>query len=171
MKLKGSGVRKLGHSGKRGKTKYPALHPELGLKSRYDEIDYDYVDKLKIREKEWLNKFTEEYVNASINRENNPLHNTQELRKKVWKKNNNRNHDLYTKINSSRHLFLCSGTDVFSDIRGFNVAQTSPSPEDLLIEEERKERLDYVISKYERVKSKRGKRLSNLKKRKNNASK
>ena len=71
----------------------------MNLKSRIDLIDYDYVSQLSEEDKIWLNKFTEEYTNASLNtkeKEKN-LHNTDELRRDCYKRNNARNRDLYTK--------------------------------------------------------------------------
>lgn len=88
---------------KRSRTKYPALKPELNLKTRYELIDYDYVDKLSEEEKAWLNKFTEEYVNASLNTEDldKNLHNTEELKKDCYRRNNARNRDILTKAKAS----------------------------------------------------------------------
>mgnify|MGYP003345048021 CR=1 FL=1 len=88
---------------KRAKTKYPALKPELNLKSRYELIDYDYVHKLSEEEKKWLNKFTEEYVNASLNTEdlNSNLHNTTDLKRDCYRRNNARNRDILTRAKAS----------------------------------------------------------------------
>jgi hypothetical protein len=88
---------------KREKTKYPALKPELNLKSRYELIDYDYIDKLKEEEKSWLNKFTEEYVNASLDSKNlkNNFHNTDQLKKDCYRRNNARNRDILTRAKAS----------------------------------------------------------------------
>jgi hypothetical protein len=84
---------------RRAKTKYPALKPELNLKTRYELIDYDYVDKLDDSNKGWLNKFTEEYVNASLDRinYNNNIHNTKELKQDCDRRNNARNRDMLTR--------------------------------------------------------------------------
>ena len=84
---------------KRGKTKYPALKPELNLKTRYELIDYDYINKLCEADKAWLNKFTEEYVNASLDTKDitNNFHNSEELKKDCYRRNNARNRDILTK--------------------------------------------------------------------------
>jgi len=94
---------------RRSETKHPALKPELNLKSRYELIDYDYIKKLSEEEKDWLNKFTEEYVNASINTEDlsKNLHNTEELKKDCYKRNNARNRDILTKAKiSGNHVSI-----------------------------------------------------------------
>lgn len=83
---------------KRSSVKYPALNPSLNLKTRTELIDYDYVDKLSDKDKEWLNKFTEEYINASLDTENlkNNLHNNEKLKKDCYDRNNARNRDVLT---------------------------------------------------------------------------
>lgn len=88
---------------KRARTKYPALKPELNLKSRYELIDYDYINSLSDQEKKWLNQFTEEYVNASLdtNMLDNNLHNTDNLKKDCYRRNNARNRDILTRAKAS----------------------------------------------------------------------
>lgn len=92
---------------KRSKSEYPALNPNLNLKTRQDLIDYDYVDKLSDKDKEWLNKFTEEYTNASFKKEIPKkkgkrrkaanLHKSKEHKKSVYDANNARNRDILTR--------------------------------------------------------------------------
>ena len=66
-------------------------------------IDYDYLHRLTDEEKKWLNKFTEEYVNASLNTEdlNLNFHNTDELKKDCYRRNNARNRDILTRAKAS----------------------------------------------------------------------
>lgn len=88
---------------KRQRAKYPALRPELNLKTRYELLDYDYIDKLDDLEKKWLNDFTEEYINASLDSKNphNNFHNTEELKKDCYRRNNARNRDILTRAKAS----------------------------------------------------------------------
>jgi hypothetical protein len=88
---------------KRQRTKYPALKPELNLRTRYELIDYDYISLLSEEDKKWLNDFTEEYVNASLDSKNleNNLHNTDELKKDCYSRNNARNRDILTRAKAS----------------------------------------------------------------------
>lgn len=92
---------------KRSKTKYSALRPEFNLKTRQDLIsDYDYLAKLSPKEKEWLNKFTKEYVNAEINTKQprRNLHKTKSLKKDCYDRNNARNRCIYTRSKASYNL-------------------------------------------------------------------
>lgn len=84
---------------KRSQTKYPALNPGLNLKSRTELLDYDYLHKLNEKELEWLNKFTEEYVNAKMDTDNprKNLHRSKSLRKDCYDRNNSRNRDVLTR--------------------------------------------------------------------------
>lgn len=90
---------------RRSKQKYPALNPRFNLKTRTDLIDYDYLDKLSDKEKEWLNKFSEEYINASFDKKS--LHKTKALRKDCYDRNNSRNRDILTRSKASgQSLYL-----------------------------------------------------------------
>lgn len=95
-----------GKNSKRSRAKYPALLPEYNLKTRFDEIDYDYIHKLSNEEKEWLNRFTEEYINAEFRHSGEKLHNTAELKKSCYDKNNARNRCIYTKAKASNQLIF-----------------------------------------------------------------
>lgn len=86
---------------RRSKTPYPALKPELNLRSRFEQIDYDYVDKLSDKEKEWLNTFTEEYTNANFNHGKKILHKTKALKKSCYDRNNSRNRDVLTRAKAA----------------------------------------------------------------------
>lgn len=78
------------------KVKYPALDPQVNLKTRYKEIaDIDYLDQLNDEELAWLNKFMKETVNADF-RHSDPLHNSNEKRREIYRENNSRNRDVYT---------------------------------------------------------------------------
>ncbi len=65
---------------------------------RQIQIEDKLLDRAKKREKEWLNKFTEEYVNASVDSKNlkKNLHNTEELKKDCYARNNARNRCILT---------------------------------------------------------------------------
>lgn len=125
--------------GKRARTKYPALKPELNLKTRYELIDYDYINKLSEEDKKWLNKFTEEYVNASLNAENltENFHNTKELKKDCYRRNNARNRDILTRAKAS-------GNYISTDELMMNLSTAG-----LNLEQELLEQIDNVIGNLE----------------------
>lgn len=81
--------------------KYPALDPKVNLRSRIDSIDYDYISKLNPKEKEFLNKFTEEYINASFKKGKRSLNKN---KKEIYNKNNARNRCVYTKLKAYDNL-------------------------------------------------------------------
>ena len=91
---------------KRDMEAYPALRKELNLKTRADEIEVDYLKKLTPKETEWLNKFNEEYVNASLDRKDlsNNIHNTKKLKQSCDKRNNDRKECAYTRGKASNNL-------------------------------------------------------------------
>jgi hypothetical protein len=88
---------------RRSSVPYPALQPELNLRSRWELIDYDYIDKLSPEEKAWLNKFTAEYVNADFDRKNvkNNLHNKKEWIQETDARNYLRKTDALTRAKAS----------------------------------------------------------------------
>lgn len=105
---------------KRKKTKYPALDPQLNLKTRFKEIsDIDYLDKLNDEEKAWLNKFMAETVNADF-RHREQLYKTSGQKKELYKRNNARNRDVYTKAEAQNKItnLLDVGTEKL-EIDGF----------------------------------------------------
>lgn len=91
---------------KRQKDPYPALNPGLNLKTRKEEIEVDYLYKLSDEEKAWLNKFNEEYVNATLDRENyeNNIHNTKKLKQSCDKRNDERKKCFFTREKAAKRL-------------------------------------------------------------------
>lgn len=65
---------------RRSEARFPALNPNLNLKTRSDLLDQDYIAKLSDKEKQWLNDFNTEYVNADFKT------NIKEGRKRIHRK-------------------------------------------------------------------------------------
>lgn len=65
---------------RRAQSAYPALDPRLNLKTRSELIETDYIDKLSEKDKQWLNDFNQEYVNADFKT------NVEEGRKRIHRK-------------------------------------------------------------------------------------
>lgn len=86
----------------RNKVSHPALNKKYNPKVRQEYIDYDYLDKLSGEEKNWLNKFSEEYINAKFNNDETDLDQTPEGRKAAYDRNNARNRCLYSQLKVRR---------------------------------------------------------------------
>lgn len=87
-------------------TKYKALEPEINLKSRYEEIEdiASYAKDLPEEAKDWLNRFTQEYVCANFKHKGEKIHTTEKLRKSCFNRNNARNRDVYTQQKAQNSL-------------------------------------------------------------------
>ncbi len=92
--------RKSKKKNRRQEKKYPNLNKQVNLKSRQQLLDYDYLSKLTHKEKKWLDKFSKEYINASLDAKKleKNLHNTPKLKKDCYDRNNARNRDLFFKL-------------------------------------------------------------------------
>lgn len=133
---------------RRSSQKYPALDPAYNLKRRSELIDQDYISKLSEKEKEWLNKFNEEWVNDTLDRKNpkNNLHRTKKLRKDCDDRNNSRNRDVLT-------MYRTTGDITTLDVVNFN-------PENDLIDRISQEVLEKRLKKTEHFKRKKKSRKS-----------
>lgn len=84
---------------KRSSYYYPALVPNVNLKTRQEAINdvRSYFDKLSPEEKEWMNSFMEEENNANFNHKGPKLNTTKEEKKKIYNRNNARNRCIFTR--------------------------------------------------------------------------
>lgn len=128
---------------RRSNTKYPALNPGLNLKTRKDLIDYDYLDKLSEKEKDWLNRFTEEYTNARFDHKGKKI---QKQTKDSYDRNNSRNRDILTRIKAEGKL---KATETLNEK---DVSVLSPEDE-IILKEEIQERLDLMKKRKHRKNS------------------
>lgn len=99
----------------RSSSKYPNLDPSLNLYSRKEEIAdiASYVHKLNDEEKEWLNKFVGEYVNAGVNSKelDKNMTDTEEWKKACYNKNNARNRCIYSRASTQEKLVSIEDLD------------------------------------------------------------
>lgn len=86
---------------RRSQAKYPALRPELNPKTRFELLDYDYLDKLNDEEKAWLNAFTEEYTHANMKHPGKKLHTRKKQKKDCYDRNNSRNRCIWTRVKAA----------------------------------------------------------------------
>lgn len=106
---------------RRNQSEFPGLDPKLNLKTRSDLVDYDYIDKLNHEEKDWLNRFTEEYVSGKYDHNGERIHAFEEVPAKKGKNklvdryknkaetaNNKRNVDIYTTKKAESRLAFFS---------------------------------------------------------------
>jgi len=115
--------------------KFAALDPIYTPKVRKEYLDMDYIDKLSEKEKTWLNKFMEESLNASFEKDNRKnIIKSKVERKKIYNENNARNRCMYSIAKSARRL----DEYIYEDQEEKN---ESLSPEDALIE--------YIDNKYQ----------------------
>lgn len=89
---------------RRNSVKYPALKKQYNLLTRKDLIDFPYLDQLNDKEKEWLNKFVEEEINADFRGPGKPLNKTKKSRQRIYNANNARNRCILTRSKASGEL-------------------------------------------------------------------
>ena len=101
-KKQGSGKKK---KKPREKVRHAALKREYNLKSRYDLLDFDYLDKLSKKELDWLNKFSKEWIGASFDKDDNKnLHKGKQAKKECYDANNARNRCILTRAKATGTL-------------------------------------------------------------------
>lgn len=75
------------------------MNPKLNIRNRQKLIDYDYLDQLTPEQLEWLNKFTDEYTNASFSKvKSKNISKKKQDKKDSYNRNNARNRDLQNLI-------------------------------------------------------------------------
>lgn len=88
---------------KRQRERYPALVQGLNLKIRQEVMDQDYINKLSDEEKDWLNRFNEEYVNTNFNHPGDRVHPKKYKTKKVKATGRRRKIDVYKQESEKRN--------------------------------------------------------------------
>lgn len=69
-------------------------------------FDFDYINSLSEEEKEWLNKFIKEYLDAAIKKgDEEAIHNTDNLRKDCYNRRNRQNRDLMSILNCNGKMW------------------------------------------------------------------
>lgn len=93
-------------STRRSRAKNPALNPALNLKSRQENIEdvNEYVNQLNDEEKDWLNRFMEEYNCADLNHKGKKLHKKDYQKKAINKANNARNRCILSRAKASNEI-------------------------------------------------------------------
>ena len=113
---------------RRSKEQYPALKQNLNLKTRYELVDYDYIDQLSEKEKDWLNRFTEEYTHAKYDHEGPKIQKKKKYELESYDRNNARNRCILT---LAKAMGKAHGLEVLK------FAEGTLNPEEALIMEEK----------------------------------
>ena len=90
-------------SSRRSRERFPGLVRELNLRTKWEYLDQDYIDKLSDEEKRFLSDFNEEFYGGSFGHKCN-LHRTKKLRRECYARNNSRNRDLYAISRAANQL-------------------------------------------------------------------
>lgn len=80
---------------RRSRVEFPALIRKYNLRIRQESIDFDYLEKLSKEDLDWLNRFMEEYNNASF--KHDTIDGAVETRRKSYRTNNYRNRDIFSR--------------------------------------------------------------------------
>lgn len=94
---------------KRDRKKNPGLDKHLFSRVKQEYHDYDYVDKLSDKDKEWLSTFTEEYLGARLNHKKKKLHRTKKMKRDCFNRNNARQRDTYSIARATNALLYAEG--------------------------------------------------------------
>lgn len=118
----------------REKVSFPALEKKYNLKTRQDQIDFDYVHKLNDKEKEFLNNFVEEEIHANFNHRGKILNKAKKHKKRVYDSNNARNRCQYT---------ISKATGILYDLDHANQAVV-PDVEEMIDQEKKVQTLTEI---------------------------
>lgn len=67
-------------------------------------MDQDYIDSLSPEEKDWLNRFNEEWLGANFNHPGQVIHDSPEAKREIYNRNNARNRDLIGQLKAQNKL-------------------------------------------------------------------
>jgi hypothetical protein len=135
---------------RRNKVKNAALKKQYTPRVRQEYLDYDYLDQLNEEELAWLNKFTEEHLNASFNHDETDIQSYEKYGKDSNDRNNARNRDLYGALKNKDNKFqnkkLLNYDNIIADVenelsKGINPASVEEAYIDYL---ESKEIVDMI---------------------------
>lgn len=105
---------------RRDRDQHPALLKKNIPRVRQEYLDYDYLDQLNEKEKDWLNKFTEEYLNDSFKHDETDIQSYEKYGKDCNDMNNARNRCLYGALKNKANKFnnkkLVNYDNILTDI-------------------------------------------------------
>jgi hypothetical protein len=118
----------------RNKEKYPGLNVKRMVSNRREYVDYDYVEDLDAKAKDWLNRFTEEYYISNFKHKGKLIDGSDEARKESYHRNNARNRCEYSKAKSTKLLDNAPSKEYLTRKIDDNYLNNAVNQEDMLIE-------------------------------------
>lgn len=88
---------------KRNTIPYPALNKQVNLKIRHEVMEEDYIDQLSDKEKDWLNRFNEEYNNTNFKHVGKRIHPRKYVTKTIQKTGEKVKRDFYKNESETRN--------------------------------------------------------------------
>lgn len=94
------------------------MEKSVNLKTRREEIEdvASYFDKLSPAEKDWMNSFVEEEINANFKHSGPKLNKSKADKKRVYNRNNARNRCVFTREKAQNALNYKERLEDFEDI-------------------------------------------------------
>lgn len=89
---------------KRSQLEFPGLVKGATSRIRQEYLDQDYIDRLSPQDKDWLNRFNEEWLGANFKHPGDTIHKTDAARKEIYNRNNARNRDLLGQLKAQNKL-------------------------------------------------------------------
>lgn len=153
---------------KKKRTTQDKLNPGKAPKTRKELLDYDYIHKLNPEQKDWLGQFTEEWAGGAVKKtkakirkdgtkirgsgkvRKDQIHNTEELAKDCFDRNNRRNIDVLGVASANRLTSEISAELKNQD--GWYITNPDLTEDALIKGIDRKEDLDEDLLTFEEFK-------------------
>lgn len=85
-------------------TKYPGLDKRVNSRTRHEVIDFDYIDKLDHKTKQWLSNFMEEWISGNFQHDGRIFHKSKKSKRDCYNRNNARNRDAMSISQATGYL-------------------------------------------------------------------
>lgn len=118
----------------RKRAKYPGLDKRVNARTRHEYIDFDYVDKLSDKEKEWLSNFNEEFMSGNFQHKGKIFHKSKKSKRECYSRNNARNRDASAIAMATGHLQQLGDESHLENILHEKMITKHDAIEDVLID-------------------------------------
>lgn len=99
---------------KRQTKKYAGLSRDVNRKNLKEFIDFDYIDKLTDKEKDFLDRFCKEDYSADFSHDRT-ITKSKKKRREIYRNNNKRNQDTFSYFNSFGKLDELQENDIHNN--------------------------------------------------------